>query len=292
MSFNKKLNFEKNGKIVNYKLFETLKSIKNNKSQRKAAKKLGISHTVLNKRILLAQEILSEKLVTVTNKGSILTSYGKNLLDEYETYENRLYDDTESIMVVGGPISCEFIKQLSIAYNLENVKFIETDSKTAMNLANMGLADILSFDDPVQAYLYDLEPIPLARDYLLLLSHSPQKFNSIHDLNGLKFVEVESSTHRLAWTTLANYDLDFDIVEVVLSFHEAIRIVEQNKNLHTFINNSMSYTSQYTSNIISKETYYIISALNVKNDKLIDNFLNFASHHAQKVTTRFGFEPL
>lgn len=290
MDFNKKLNFEIKGHVFDYKLFETLNSIKNNKSQRRAASSLGISHTVLNRRILSAEEILSKKLVTVSNKGSVLTDYALDILDEYETYENRLLDDEEEITVAGGTVSCEFIRQLARIYQLENIKFLETDNKTALKLADMGLVDIVSFDDPVQAYIYDLEPIPLARDYLLLLSHKPQEFNSIHDLNGLNFVEVENSAQRLAWTTLANYDLDFDIVDVVSSFCEAMHIVENHENIYTFINNSMSYTSQYTSNILSNETHHIISALNVKNNSLIDNFLNFATHHARNLRFNSNFE--
>ena len=51
---NKKLDFEIDGVLYNYKLFDTLKAINETKSQRKAAKQLNISHTVLNKRILKA----------------------------------------------------------------------------------------------------------------------------------------------------------------------------------------------------------------------------------------------
>ena len=119
-----------------------------------------------------------------------------------------------------------------------------------------------------------------------------QSFNTLSDLDGLNFVEVEGSAQRLAWNTLANYDLDFDIVRVVDSFHEAIRLVEQNKNLYTFINKSMAYTSLHTSDVLKDETYHIISALNVKNDSYVESFLNFASHRAQKVTVSYGFEPL
>ena len=74
MSINKKLNLEMDNVVYDYKLFDTLKAIKSNNSQRKAAKELGISHTVLNRRIIKAEELLSEPLVTVSNKGSTLTS--------------------------------------------------------------------------------------------------------------------------------------------------------------------------------------------------------------------------
>ncbi|OED30298.1 LysR family transcriptional regulator [Methanosphaera sp. WGK6] len=292
MSLNKKLSMEINGNLFDYKLFDTLKAIKKTKSQRKAAKKLNISHPVLNRRVLKAEDLLSEKLVIVSNTGTTLTKYALKLLDEYETYENRLSDYTNSITVAGGPISCEFIRQLAQAYQMDNLKIIETDTETAFDLANNGFIDILGFDDPVQAYIYDIEPTPLGRDNLVLLSNKEIRLNSISDLNGLNFVEVDGSAQRLAWTTLANYDLDFNIVYVVNSFHEAIRLVEQNENLYTFINKSMAYTVQHTNNIISKETQHIISALNVKNNSFIESFLNIASHHAQKVTVNYGFEHL
>lgn len=280
-----------NDVIYDYKLFDTLKSIKLNKSQRKAAKELGISHTVLNRRIIKAEELLSQPLVKVTNRGSTLTDYALNLLEEYESYEQRLTDDDVWVMA-GGFISCEFIRQLSAAYQLENIKILQTDLNTAFDLANKGLVDILGFDDPVQAYIYDIEPIPLGRDHLMLLTHGNEEFYNITDLDGLRFVEVEGSAQRLAWTTLANNDLDFDIVSTVDSFHEAIRMVEQDENLYTFINNSMSYTSMHVSDILSEHTRHIISALNVKNSVDVESFLNFASHNAQKLTVKYGFEQL
>lgn len=291
MAINKKLNIELDNVMYDYKLFDTLKAIKSNKSQRKAAKELGISHSVLNRRIIRAEELLSQPLVTVSNRGSMLTGYALNLLEKYETYEQRL-DDDEYLVMAGGFISCEFIRELSIAYQMENIKILQTDMNTAFDLANKGLVDILGFDDPVQAYIYDLEPIPLGRDNLMLLTHGDEEFNDIYDLNGLDFVEVEGSAQRLAWTTLANNDLDFNIVKTVNSFHEAIRLVERNEKLYTFINKSISYTSMNTNDVLSEYTKHIISALNVKNRVDVESFLNFASHNAQKLTLQYGFEAL
>ena len=290
MASNKKLNYEINNILLDYKLFDTLKAINNEKSQRKAANSLNISHSVLNRRILKAEELLNRNLVEVSNRGSTLTSYALALLDDYESYEHRLVDD-DIITVAGGHISCEFLRQLSIAYNI-NLRIIESDIDTSIKLADSGMVDILAFDDPVRAYMMDIEPVPLARDCLLLLSHDECQFNNIHQLDSLKFVEVEGSAQRLAWTTLADYDLDFDIVQVVNSFHEAVKLVENNNDLYTFINDSMSYRCQHTSNIISKQTQHIISAFNVKNDTLVENFLNFASHRAQKLTVEYGFKQL
>ena len=120
MGINKKLNIELDDVIYDYKLFDTLKAIKSNTSQRKAAKELGISHTVLNRRIIRAEELLSQPLVVVSNRGSELTAFALDLLEKYESYEQRL-DDDSSIIMAGGFISCEFIRELSIAYQLENL---------------------------------------------------------------------------------------------------------------------------------------------------------------------------
>ncbi len=291
MDYEKRLNFEIEDNLLDYKLFYTLKAIKNTKSQRKAAQYLNISPPVLNRRISKAEELLNEQLVEVSNKGSKLTYLANSLLDEYETLENRLKDD-DIITVAGGPISSELIREIAIAYRLDDIKILETDHDTAVELAKKGIVDILGFDDPVYAYLLNIEPIPLARDSLMLLSHTNESFDSWSDLNGLNFVEVEGSSQRLAWNTLAGHDLDFDIKTVVKSFHEAISIIEHEEDLHTFINRSMSYRCQYVNDVLSKQTHHIISAYNVKNSDVVDNFLNFASHHAQNLTTRYGFEKL
>ncbi len=284
----KKLNYEVNDILFDYKLFDTLKAINIHKSQRKAANSLNIAHTVLNRRILQAEELLDKKLVLVSNKGSVLTDYALDILSDYELYEERLKDD-DVVTISGGFVSCEFLRQLAMAYHID-VRILQTDMQSAIKLTNQGMVDILSFDDPVRAYMMNLEPVPLARDNLLLLSDKKEKFDDIHDLDGLNFVEVDGSAHRLAWNTLADYDLDFDIVRVVNSFHEAIKLVEQEDSLYTFVNKSMSYRCQYTYDVISKQTQHIISALNVKNDTSIDKFLNYASHRAQKLTEKYGFE--
>ena len=221
----KKLNYEVNDILFDYKLFDTLKAINIHKSQRKAANSLNIAHTVLNRRILQAEELLDKKLVLVSNRGSVLTDYALDLLSDYELYEERLKDD-DVVTISGGFVSCEFLRQLAMAYHID-VRILQTDMQSAIKLTNQGMVDILSFDDPVRAYMMNLEPVPLARDNLLLLSDKKEKFNDIHDLDGLNFVEVDGSAHRLAWNTLADYDLDFDIVKVVNSFHEAIKMFEQ-----------------------------------------------------------------
>lgn len=292
MKLEAKLNMQVDGNMFDYKFFETLLMIDETHSQRKAAEKLGISHSVLNRRILKGEKLLGCKLVDVSKTGSNLTIFAQNLLDNYDTYQRRLHDNKTRLVVCGGHVSCEFIRELAIGYNMSNIQIIETDIDTAFNLANMGMVDILGFDDPARAYMYDLEPVALGRDYLSLVGVNVNKFNSIFDLEGLSFIEVEESAQRLAWNSLVDFGVDFDIKMTVGSFHEARRLVEDNENLYTFINNSLTYKLDNKSNILKKDTSHIISALNVKNSSLVENFLNFASHNAQKTTTRYGFKHL
>lgn len=278
--------------LFDYKFFETLDAINKTHSQRAAAKSLGISHSVLNRRIVNGEEKLGVKLVDVSPNGSYLSDFAFDVLDEYETYSLRLNDFEGDITIAGGCVSCEFMRALAIGYNLDNVRFIETDIDTAYDLANRGMVDILGFDDPVQAYIYDIEPVALGRDYLSLVAHEGENFTSIADLDGLSFIEVENSAQRLVWNSLVDFDINFDIVGSVRSFHEALKITENDENIYTFINNSMSYRSQYTFDILKQHTSHIISALNVKNDSLVESFLNFASHNAQNTTVDFGFKHL
>ena len=65
-----------NGKIYDYKLYQSLNSLNKTKSQRKSAKELNISHTVFNRRLLKAEEKLGFKITKKVGNGTILTQEG------------------------------------------------------------------------------------------------------------------------------------------------------------------------------------------------------------------------
>ena len=58
------IGIEIDGISFNYKFFETLESLSKTYSQRKTAKELKVSHSVLNRRIKNAEDKLGEKLQT------------------------------------------------------------------------------------------------------------------------------------------------------------------------------------------------------------------------------------
>ena len=69
-----------NGESFNYKLFESLESLSRTYSQRKTAKELHISHSVLNRRIKNAEDKLGEPLVITVGSGSQLSEKAMNCL--------------------------------------------------------------------------------------------------------------------------------------------------------------------------------------------------------------------
>ena len=67
------INLEIDGKIYDYKLYESLNLLNKTHSQRKSAKELNISHAVFNRRIKKAEEKLGFELVNNSSSGSELT---------------------------------------------------------------------------------------------------------------------------------------------------------------------------------------------------------------------------
>ena len=90
MKYNPKLNMIIDGNEFSYKIFDTLECVKKTWSQREAAKRLGISHSVLNRRIKESEEKFGFRLIETTGAGSGLTENGLKILNTYENYMKRL----------------------------------------------------------------------------------------------------------------------------------------------------------------------------------------------------------
>lgn len=285
MKYDPKLNLFVDGHEFNYKLFETLKCVSKTWSQREAAKRLGISHAVLNRRIRESENKIGIKLVDTTGAGSGLTEYGFELLGRYEKYLSRL-EKREKPVICGGHISAGLMEVLLDEYGLDTVIY-RTDDESALKLASMDMVDILTLDDPVRAFMWDLDFTPIAYDHLVLVSNKPRSFKSLEDLEGLKFVEVEGSSQRLAWNTLDNKEIDYRIVKVVKSPYNALKIVQKNDNLCTFLNSSFTDGS----NILKEDTKHVISLVLYNHDnKVLKDFLGFILGEGQKIIDKYGFE--
>jgi len=284
MKYNPKLNMIINEHEFSYKIFETLECISKTWSQRKAAKRLGISHSVLNRRIKESEEKFGFRLVETTGAGSGLTGNGLKILSKYERYMKRL-EDRKKPVICGGYISAGLIEVLADEYPLDATIF-HTDDESALELARKDMVDILTLDDPVRAFMYDLDFTPVAYDYLVLVSNQDTSINSLVDLNGKNFLEMPGSSQRLAWNTMDNMKIDYKIVELVKSPYNALKIINKNKDLFTFLNNSFSDGSD----ILKNDTKHLISLVLCNNEnKVLKDFVDYITEDGQETIEQQGF---
>ncbi|WP_462315897.1 LysR family transcriptional regulator [Methanobrevibacter sp.] len=280
------ISLEIDGEIYDYKLYQSLESLSRTQSQRKSAKELNISHTVFNRRLLKAEDKLGVKITQKVGNGTVLTTDGLGLLEEFRKYLIQI-EKTTSINIAGGHISTGLLESIPAPFN---TNIYSSSDEDAFELAKRGVVDILTLDDPLIAYERDINFMPIAYDYLVLVS-SPESRNveSISDLEGLDFVGVSGSAQRLAWNSLRHYDIEFNITETVNSQFDAFKMVRNSKNLYTFLN-----ASYFNGNELLKyDTQHVISVIKVNDDKPeIDEFIRFLLNDAQKSIEKEGFTPM
>ncbi|MBQ9026060.1 MAG: LysR family transcriptional regulator [Methanobrevibacter sp.] len=277
------ISLEINGEIYGYKLYQSLESLNRTNSQRKSAKELNISHTVFNRRILNAEKQLGFKLTEKRGNGSILTSNGMKLLEEYRKYLIQIAEP-DNINIAGGHISSGLLESIDLPFN---INVYSSNDNDAFKLAKRGVVDLLTLDDPLIAYERDINFIPIAYDYLVLIS-SPNcpEIKSIEELNNLDFVKVNGSAQRLAWNTLEHYNLNYTIKHEVNSQFDAFKLVRNSKNLHSFLN-----ASYFNGNEIFKlDTRHVISLVKVNDeDSKTDDLINYLLTKGQKDIEKQGF---
>ena len=280
------INIEINGDIYDYKLYESLESLSKTKSQRKSAKELNISHTVFNRRILKAEDKLGFKISKKVGNGTVLTQEGLDLLNEFRKYVIQI-EKTADVNIVGGHISTGLLESIELPFN---ANIYSSSDEDAFELARRGAVDILTLDDPLIAFERDLNFIPIAYDYLVLIS-SPNSKNieSISDLTGLDFVNVNGSAQRLAWNSLQHYDIDYNIKKTVNSQFDAFKLVKNSEDLHTFLN-----ASYFKGNELLKfDTRHVISLVKVNEDKSeVDELIRYLATEGQVHIENQGFQPM
>jgi len=288
MEFNPTLNLEINGVKFTYRLFDALEEISQTWSQREAAKSLGISHAVLNRRIRDAENKLGFKLVYTTGAGSGLTPQAISILEKYQQYQKRLQERSKPV-ICGGPISAGLIDVLSYHYGINTV-ITSTDDMNALEMSERGLVDVLLLDDPVHAFMHDLDFTPIARDHLLLVSGSEELPESVQELNGKEFIEIPHSAQRLAWNTLDQLRIDYEIVEVSNSPQNALKMVKDSDDLFTFLNSSFASGIVSGSNLLAEDTMHIISMVLWNSNPQMKDFLEFIIGRGQEIIEEWGFK--
>lgn len=280
------ISLEINGEIYDYKLYQSLDSLSRTKSQRKSAKELNISHTVFNRRLLKAEDKLGVKITEKIGNGTHLTKDGLELLEEFRKYLIQI-EKTPKINIAGGHISTGLLESINTPFD---VNIYSSSDEDAFELAKRGAVDILTLDDPLIAYERDINFMPIAYDYLVLVS-SPKSRNveSISDLEGLDFVSVKGSAQRLAWNSLRHYDIEYNLKESVNSQFDAFKIVRNSENLYTFLNASYFKGNE----LLKYDTQHVISAVKVNEDKTeVDEYIRYLINDAQKDIENQGFTPM
>jgi len=280
------ISLEINGEIYDYKLYQSLDSLSRTRSQRKSAKELNISHTVFNRRLLKAEDKLGVKITQKVGNGTVLTSEGLKLLEEFRKYIIQI-EKTSNINIAGGHISTGLLESIETPFN---TNIYSSNDKDAFELAKRGVVDILTLDDPLIAYERDINFMPIAYDYLVLVSNPNSKsIESISDLEGLDFVGVNGSAQRLAWNSLRHYDIEFNIAETVNSQFDAFKMVRNSENLYTFLNASYFKGNE----LLKYDTQHVISVVKVNDDKdEVDDFIRYLINDAQKSIENQGFSPM
>ena len=282
------IGIEIDGISFNYKFFETLESLSKTYSQRKTAKELKVSHSVLNRRIKNAEDKLGEKLVITVGSGSELSEKGYELLDIYYKYKNRL-EDRKEIIIAGGHIITGLLQ--AISYDLPfNTLIYSSDDESAYELAKQDLVDILALDDPLLAFENDLNFTAIAYDHLVLISPNHGKtIEKIGDLEGLKFIGVKGSAQRLAWSTLRQENINFTIEREVKSQFDAFKIVRNSDEYYTFLNASYFNGNE----ILKNETRHVISLVQINDTKDdIYNLIEYLLFDGQIKIGEQGFIPM
>ena len=280
------ISLEINGEIYDYKLYQSLESLSRTNSQRKSAKELGISHTVFNRRLLKAEDKLGVKIRQKAGNGTLLTQEGQSLLEEFKKYLIQI-EKTSDLNIVGGHISTGLLESIDTPFN---TNIYSSSDEDAFELAKRGAVDILTLDDPLIAYERDINFIPIAYDYLVLVSsQNSKKIDSISDLEGLDFVNVNGSAQRLAWTSLKHYDIEYNIKENVKSQFDAFKMVRNSKNLYTFLNASYFKGNE----LLKYDTQHVISIVKVNEDKPeVNEFVRFLLNDAHELIEKQGFTPM
>lgn len=284
MDIQPQLSLTINGHNLSYKLFKTLKCVSKTFSQRQAAKRLGISHAVLNRRIKDAESKLGFLLVQKTGSGSELTINGRKLLEDHERLMKR-FSKRETPIICGGHVSTGLMDILCHDFGLDATIY-STDDKSALKLAEVGMVDILTLDDPVHAFMHDLDFLPLAYDHLVLVSSSGVLVDSVEELKGKNFVEVPHSAQRLAWTTLDHLQINYNITQLCSSPQTALRMVKDGEDIYSFINRSLTTGGE----LLSDDTHHLLTFVLYSKDRVLKEFSDYIAVRGQSIVQQMGFE--
>lgn len=154
---------------------EVIQAVQEEGSQNRAAHRLGISTSVLNRYLGQIEGKLGQPLLAASPTGTVLNETGERIAQEFKALEHRLRRGGE--VVVGGTIITEelLLNTLSRVDPQGETELILSDDRRNLKDFQAGLMDILLVDDPL--YLFELEEVrwqEIATDRLIHIDNGPR----------------------------------------------------------------------------------------------------------------------
>lgn len=190
---------------ISFRQIQVLITITSTNSQNQAARILGISVPVLHRHVKELEEKLDVDLISTTPRGTKLTKEGREILDAYKKLENRLKASQKSI-VACSPIYGHLVLEAVSGVEREGyeIDMLVGDDELNNQYLNMGLVDVVVFDDPIYVYrereaYQKPEIVEIVKDTL------------IHVYHGNKYLRYKYGAQRIGFSNLelegANYKI-------------------------------------------------------------------------------------
>jgi molybdate transport repressor ModE-like protein len=191
---------------ITLRQIQVLFTIANTNSQNQAAKALGIAVPVLHRHVRELEQKLGVELVHSTPRGTALTEYGKEILETYKTYENKLKSYQKPV-VACSPLFTHLVQKA--VSDLERAGY-EIDILIGNDELNnfcldTGLAGLVVFDDPI--YIYRERKRGEKQEIAEIV-----KDTLYHAFRGEKYLKFRYGAQRIGYANLDLQDADYEVV--------------------------------------------------------------------------------
>jgi len=198
---------------ITLRQLEVLKAISNERSQNRAAERLGISAAVLNRQLKELERKAGAELVRTTRRGSELTAEGRQILRVLDAMGRRMTRQKE--LTVGCTSVSQAIAERvcsKLVLKGKKVRLIVADDETNVAMSVSGLLDIIFVDDPRFAYEYPKEGRvhEVTKDFLM------------HCDRGESYAVLTSGPQRIGFELLRQEGRPFKVKMTVFSPEELI----------------------------------------------------------------------
>lgn len=259
---------------ISLRQIQALTAIAKTRSQNKAARMLGISVPVLHRYIKEIEQRLEVDLISSTPRGTVLTEHGKDIVDTHKRFEKRLLLQTKPVIACS-PIFSHLVLPVIAAFERDGyeIDMLIGDDELNSHFLNMGIVDIVVFDDPIYVYRekesYErYEIVELTKDTL------------IHVKKGKKYVWYKYGAQRIGYSSLDVEKIDYEIAGETRDYEQLIR-----SDYSYFINRSLAKRKKLgiQSKTYEKMLMHSIFALRVGGSEDLDLLMHRLSKAQEKI---------